>query len=198
MTPSATTHLSVQRERVRSRRGGEGRTTAAGPQALRAYLSALLADTDPRLRLQSAVDALPALVQGCDHASIATITGGRLRVEVASDRTGRRADELQEEHDEGPCLQAVRTGHSVIAHDLRTETRWLGWRTAAVDELGVTAVLSVLLAPARRPLATLTLYSDRVHGLSSVDLALLHAVTRPLGGAILDVRVGADRLGPAA
>ena len=43
-----------------------------------------------------------------------------------------------------------------------------------MDELEVTAVLSVLLPSARRPLSTLNLYARTPFGLSSVDLALLH------------------------
>ncbi|MGI3779665.1 MAG: GAF domain-containing protein, partial [Janthinobacterium lividum] len=139
-----------------------------------------------------------SLVHGCHHASITTVRGGRLTVRVATDGTAQRADELQDELDEGPSLQAVRTGHSVVAHELSTETRWTDWCSAAVDELDVTAALSVLLVSRLRPLATLNLYSDTVEGLSSLDIAQLHTLAAPLADAMLDERVGTGRLGPAA
>lgn len=188
MTSLLTTRPLEQREDWSLRRGS---------RALAGYVGALQADTDAYARLQHGVDLLPALVPGCDHASITTMTGGQLRVRVASDVTGRRADELQDALEDGPCLQAVRTGHSVIGHDLHTETRWLGWCSSALGELDVTAVLSVLL-PTRRPLATLNLYSDTVEGLSSVDLGLLHTLAANLADALLDTRVSIEHLGPAA
>ena len=122
---------------------------------------------------------------------------GRVSVRLATDRTGRQADELQDELDDGPALQAVRTGHTVLAHDLRTETRWSGWCAAAVEELDVRSAMSVLLVSTTRPLATLNLYSDLADGLGSLDLAQLHLLTAPLRDALLDEGRRA-RLGPAA
>lgn len=182
----ATTRLSAPRVRPRTAQ----RAYAAGTSpndVVAGYVSALQAETDVRVRLQHGVDLLPSLVHGCHHASITTVTGGRLTVRSATDGTARRADELQDELDEGPCLQAVRTGHSVVAHDLRTETRWTRWCSAAVD-IGVTAALSVLLVALPRPLATLNLYSDTVEGLSSLDIAQLHSLAAPLADALLDER----------
>lgn len=196
--------------RRRSRTSSHDRTQRAGvvPDDVAGYVSALQAETDVRTRLRRGVDLLPALVHGCHHASVTTVTGGSLRVRAATDRTSRRADELQDELVEGPTLQAVRTGHSVIAHDLCTENRWLGWCAAIVDELAVTAVLSVLLHPAllhpalfhptSPHTATLNLYSSTVEGLAGVDIALLHLLAAPLADALADVRHTGTSLGPAA
>jgi hypothetical protein len=129
---------------------------------------------------------------------VTSVRAGRLEVHVATDRTAQRADELQDELDEGPCLQAVRTGHSVVAHDLSVESRWPDWCAATVSELELTGVLSVLLVPALPPLTTLNLYSETVDGLSSVDMAQLHRLAAPLAGALRDARASAARLGPAA
>lgn len=198
MTTQATTRLSDQRARAWSLRGGRARASGAGTGAVAAYLSVLQAESDPQTRLQHGVDLLPALVQGCHHASVAAVAGGRLEVLVATDPTSQRADELQDELDEGPHLQAVRTGHSVVAHGLRTETRWLAWCSAAVSETPVRSVLSVLLHSTMRPLATVNFYSDTVDGLSGVDIGLLDMLAGPLADALADVRAGAGRLGPAA
>lgn len=162
-----------------------------------AYVGAMQAETDARVRLRHGVDLLPTLVHGCHHASITTVRDGRLTVRFATDSTGRRADELQDELDEGPALQAVRTGHGVVAHDLRHETRWVSWCRATVAELDVTGALSVLLVAHTRPLATLNLYSDIAEGLGSLDLAQLHLLAAPLTEALLDANAP-DRLGPAA
>jgi hypothetical protein len=186
----------IAQQRDRSRSPQRGLLSGLGSGDLAGYVSTMQAETDARVRLQHGVDLLPSLVRGCHHASVTTVWGGRLRVRVATDGTARRADELQDELEEGPSLQAVRTGHSVVAHELGTETRWAAWCSAAADELDVTAALSVLLVSRLRPLATLNLYSDAVEGFSSLDLARLHTLAAPLTDAMLDDC--AERLGPAA
>lgn len=198
MTSSVSTLPGTSPVEQHDRAAARERTRTPGRGALAGYVRALQADGDAPTRLQHGVSLLPGLVPGCDHASITTVNAGQLQVRVASDATGRRADELQDELDDGPCLQAVRTGHSVMGHDLRTESRWLDWCSAAVVELEVTAALSVLLVSTRRPLATLNLYSHAVEGLSSVDLGLLHTLAEPLVDALLDTRRAFHRLGPAA
>lgn len=172
-----------------------------GPPSLvvASYVSLLQAETDPQERLQRGVDLLPVLVRGCHHASIATVVGGRVRVEVANDRAGRRAAELQDELDEGPALHAVRTGHSVVAPDLGVEGRWVAWCAAVRAELPVTSVLSVVLVTgAPQPSAVLDAGSDTVAGLGADDITLLHALAAPLADALRGARAGADLLGPAA
>jgi hypothetical protein len=173
------------------------RTTIAGESfAVASYLGSLHAENDPRARLQRGVELLPTLVAGCDHASVTTVAGGRSEVRAASDSTARRADQLQDELEEGPRLQAVRTGHSVVARDLSAETRWTGWCSAAVGELGVRSVLSVLLTATTNPVATLNLYSNAVDGVSLVDLARLHTLSGPLADALLGDGHGVNQ--PAA
>ena len=191
LAPSRT---SQQRPYARSR---ERVHAATGSGDVAAYVGALRAESDVRVRLRRGVDLLPTLVHGCHHASITTVRDGRLTVRFATDRTGRRADELQDELEEGPALQAARTGHSVVAQDLRTETRWGGWCSAAVEELDVTGAMSVLLVGHARPTATLNLYSDVADGLVTLDLARLHLLAAPLTDALL-LEHRRDRLGPAA
>lgn len=185
-TPPATTSPPEDRERTWASRRGRAGVSSVEAVAVAAYQSALRAEPDAGQRLQLGVDLLPLLVLGCDHASITTVTGGRLEVRVATDDASRRADELQDELDEGPCLQSVRTGHSVVAQDLRAETRWVDWCSAAVGELGLTSALTVLLLSTLRPLGTLNLYADTADGLSSVDMALLHTLAGPLSRALLE------------
>jgi hypothetical protein len=166
--------------------------------AVASYLSSLQAESDPWARLQRGIALLPGLVDGCDHAGIVTVAGGRVEVRAASDAITRRADELQDALRTGPSLQAVRTGHSVVARDLGSESRWRAWCAAVHAELPVTSVLSVLLVATQRPTAALNLYSDDAAGLSGVDLGLLHTLTRPLAGALRGAHPGGDLLGPAA
>jgi GAF domain-containing protein len=43
---------------------------------------------------------------------------------ASSDPLAAHVDEVQYGHDDGPCLQAMRTGQTVMAADLATEQRW--------------------------------------------------------------------------
>ena len=160
-------------------------TLLEASRAPTAYLDALTTGADPQEGLRRGLALLPALVPGCDHASTATPRVHGLQVRAATDDAARCADDLQHELGEGPVLQALRTGHSVIAHDLRTETRWPRWQVRVVAELGLGCVLSGLLLSDRRALGTLTLCASRPGGLSDVDIALLHALAEPLTATLL-------------
>ncbi|MGI3782257.1 MAG: GAF domain-containing protein [Janthinobacterium lividum] len=187
-------HSTALIDRPRRARTASG----AASFAVTSYRSTLLAESDPQARLQRGVDLLALLVDGCHHASIAAVAGGRVRVSVATDRISRRAAELQDELGEGPSLQAVRTGHSVVVQDLDAESRWLAWCSAVGTELPVTTVLSVLLVGVHQPKAVLNVCSDTVGGLSAADIALVHTLAAPLADTLLDARADDDLLGPAA
>ncbi|SER30648.1 GAF domain-containing protein [Microlunatus flavus] len=172
---------------------GRGRTAgpgAAQTSALVACLDVLRGDQDARTRLQQALDVLPRLVPGCDHASAASGRHGGGPDGGASDAVARRADALQDELDEGPGLHALRTGHSVIVHDLETEERWPRWCDRASAGLRLGSALAVVLTVGRRTSGTLTLYGDRPGRLSDVDLGLLHTLAAPIAGVQAALRTG--------
>ncbi|GAA3551988.1 hypothetical protein GCM10022197_03680 [Microlunatus spumicola] len=161
--------------------------TGTAGRVPRDYLDAVRAGRAPDERLQQALGLLPDLVAGCHLASATTPRLRGLTVHRATDDAARHADELQHRLEEGPCLQALRTGHSVLAHDLPGETRWPRWTARASAELRLGAVLSVLLLAGRRSVGTLNLYSFDRGGLSDVDIAVLHALADPLTGVLVDV-----------
>lgn len=174
----------------------DGSSRAAGPgaaaphESLSRGLDVLRGRLDGRTRLQHGVDLLPLLVDGCHHASATTPDHPGSRTGTATDAVASRADTLQDELSEGPGLHALRTGHSVLSHDLHVEDRWPHWCHRARAELGLGAALSVLLTLDQQPLGTLTLYGDGPGGLSDVDLGLLHTLAGPLAGALAAVRAG--------
>jgi GAF domain-containing protein len=69
-----------------------------------------------------------------------------------------RADALQYEFDEGPCLTAWRERVPVRVDDTHTDGRWPAW-TSTVRELGVRSVLSVPLVAAEDALGAIKVYS---------------------------------------
>lgn len=78
-------------------------------------------------------------------------------------------DELQYGYGEGPCLAAARELTTVHVPDLREETRWHGYCTAAWAE-GIGSILSVPLPLEGEANAGLNLYASRTHAFSGEDI----------------------------
>jgi GAF domain-containing protein len=76
---------------------------------------------------------------------------------ASSDEIAARADALQEELEEGPCLDAAFEQQNFVVHDLRTETRWPTW-APRVAELGVRSSLSIRLTSHHESVGALNLY----------------------------------------
>ena len=116
-----------------------------------------LPDTDATV--QAVADVVPAMV-GADHAGVMLVYG-RERVEIAA-TTGPiadRADQLQLELGEGPCLSAIEVGATFLIPDTRSEPRWPRW-CAEVSELGIGSVLSIRLATDESKVGALNLYAN--------------------------------------
>ena len=85
---------------------------------------------------------------------------GRRSVAATSDDTVERADALQYELNEGPCLTAWAHRTSVRIDDTRSESRWPRW-CGAVQQLGVVSVLSAPLVAGDRAPGAMKVYSHR-------------------------------------
>jgi GAF domain-containing protein len=98
--------------------------------------------------LQSALRLVTGLatetVPGSSGAGVTLIDGGRPVTTAASDAVVERADALQYDLDEGPCLDATRQLRVVRVDDLARETRWPAW-TPDARALGIASLLSVPL-----------------------------------------------------
>jgi hypothetical protein len=116
---------------------------------------------DPLERLQRGVGLAVELVDGCDHAGVGVLSRGRLQPGPATDEVGRRADQLQQDLDEGPALESVRAVANVTSRDLTGERRWERWGPLVVAQLGTRATMSLVLSDDSRVYGSLNLYADR-------------------------------------
>ena len=82
------------------------------------------------------------------------------RSRAASNAAVERADALQYELDEGPCLAAWATRELVRVDDTTTDARWPRWN-AAVQSLGVRSVLSTPLVIAGEAIGAMKVYCER-------------------------------------
>ena len=111
---------------------------------------------------------------GDDIAAILGVAGagvmledgdGRLRFVAASDPVLRTLERLQIEFDEGPCLQAYRTGEVVQAADLGGDTPFPRFANAA-KQVGMGCVFSYPLLHQGEVIGALNLYDSDPRPLS--------------------------------
>ncbi|MEJ2870666.1 GAF and ANTAR domain-containing protein [Actinomycetospora sp. OC33-EN08] len=112
-------------------------------------------------------------ITGADVVSVTLRDGDGFTTPVETDPVASKADAVQYEFTEGPCVEAtLDAGIGYAASgDLGRDTRWLSFGPAAA-ELGLHAVFATGMFPgedARPRLGALNYYSRRVGGLDDVD-----------------------------
>lgn len=126
---------------------------------------------------QAVCDAAPHLIDGCDHASLMMRRNGKLVTVAASDEVARRADEIEREVGQGPCVDAIEEEAAQLDDDLTASTPWPRLRDRLLAETPVRGMAGFRLIVDDRKIAALNLFSDRPHALrgASVDQAALLA-----------------------
>src|SRR6476469_595962 len=101
-------------------------------------------------------------IPGAEHASMTVVEGHRPpRTTAGSDELPYQWDQLQYEHGEGPCLEAIATNGVEMVPDLRTENRWPLFARAIVDRSPARSMLSFGLFLTEENRAGLNLYATR-------------------------------------
>jgi GAF domain-containing protein len=127
--------------------------------------------------VQHAVDLLAEaardVIPGALGAGITLIAEGLPTSTGTTDTVVARADALQYELDEGPCLTAWADSAPVLIEDVRTDPRWPRW-SDAVAEVPIRSSLSVPLLRGRRgSLGALKVYSAKPAAFHAGTEALL-------------------------
>ncbi len=133
---------------------------------------ALATAEDETTRLQMIVDSAPVLIPGCDHAGVTLNSRGGVVTRVSSDDVVRRANELQYELDEGPCLNMRRDQDTLVSNDLTNEDRWARWAKHVHADLRVHSMMSLLIYTDRTSFGALSLYASRAQGFDADDVAI--------------------------
>lgn len=138
----------------------------------------------PRPLRQVAVDLAVKLIAGCDHAGVSIQQGRTICSPASSDDVARRGDALQDQLDEGPCLDSVRSHETVISQDLRHEERWPRWAPQVVVELGIQGMMSLGLNTNACSFGALNLYADRATAFDPKDCANAEAFATQISVAL--------------
>jgi GAF domain-containing protein len=111
----------------------------------------------------------------CDQASITVLGPGRtLETVAASDDRITKADRLQYDLRQGPCLDAVFTDGVFRVEDLAADSRWPEWTPLAAG-LGLGALLAVHLYTDTN-LGALNLYSEQAREYDDLDIEVAKVV----------------------
>jgi GAF domain-containing protein len=139
-------------------------------------------DDDARLKL--AVDAAVSLVTRCDHAGITVNEKGRLVTRASTDDLVSRANELQTDLGEGPCLDVRRDQNTLVSPALAAERRWPAWAPRVHEELGVDSMMSLLLFSDGHSFGALSLYCGAGCRFDADDVAVAQALAGHLSVAL--------------
>lgn len=138
-------------------------------------------------RVRIGVGLAVGLLQGCDHAGITVADHGRDSSGVGSDDLAARAGVIQHEVGAGPWMDGARPQNRMLfVPDLSVDRRWPQWATRMRQELGVQAVLSLLLYTHDQSVGVLNLYADHAGAFSTKDFDLVRDLATDLAVAIAD------------
>lgn len=154
--------------------------------------------------LQRSVEQVTRAIPGADMASASVLRDGETVAETVASSSERvwAIDADQYAADEGPCLDAARTGRIVRVSVEQARERWPEFSRSA-RAAGVESYLSAPLSIDEKFAGSLNLYSEQAHGFGDLDEALLRVYTAAAAAAIAngrryaEARTLAEQLGRA-
>ncbi|MCA0144134.1 GAF and ANTAR domain-containing protein [Blastococcus sp. LR1] len=120
---------------------------------------------------------------GAEACGLTLEQAGRGMTVTYSGELAAAGDERQYELDDGPCLQAMRTGKRVTVADMATEQRWGRYPQRAI-EAGVRSSLSFPLEVGNRGRGALNLYAREADAFTSADEVAGHTWAGQAAGAL--------------
>ena len=112
---------------------------------------------------------------------------GRRESAGATDPVVLRADKLQYELGQGPCLSAWAEQRAIIIQDTRQETRWPKW-IAAISDLPLRSVLSAPLTTEGRRIGAMKVYSPSPLIFDDHSVFLIERLANPAAVLLGNVR----------
>lgn len=127
--------------------------------------------------LRAIAEAAPGAVPGVDGAGV-TVRQDGLDLRAGSNAFASAVDDLQYQIGQGPCIDAVREGATVVMRTTDPEGRWPDFAPGA-RQLGVRSVLSVPLRLRSQTVGSLNLYSRNPDRFDTPTIARGQQFARP-------------------
>jgi GAF domain-containing protein len=172
------------------------------PAGLHAQLAAasraLQNEPDTQHTLDRSVRIATELLDSCDYAGISIVhRNGTIDTPASTDVLVERADQLQYEFNEGPCLDAIWHHDTVTSEDLTSEQRWPRWAPQVASDFNVRSMLCLQLFTSATVVGGLNLYSVGVAAFDADDLDTATYLAAHMAVAVAetqhadDLRIGA-------
>jgi GAF domain-containing protein len=127
---------------------------------------------DLKHTVQRMVDLAAEHLDGEIVASVSLVRArNQVETPASSDPRAERADALQYELGEGPCLDAIWEHETFQIEDMETEQRYPRWATRVIEETGLRSSLSYQLFIGDNTLGALNLYAVEPHAFDDDDRA---------------------------
>lgn len=117
---------------------------------------------------------------------------GSARTVAAGSAVALAADQEQCSFEDGPVLEALRSGEFVHLADVARDRRWPGYSSAAADH-GVRSLLSMPIVSTAASSAAINLYASTPHAFTSEDIVKTLAYAREVARALRVVLRVAER-----
>lgn len=133
-------------------------------QMARGMQSQLGSDLDSDRLLRVLTELATQILPGATAAGVALVVNRRRRTLESVAATGaiaRTIDALQDELQEGPCLDSLWNQSTVHVEDYAQETRWPRFVAALIEQTPVRSSLSIQLYTNENELGTLNVYSEQ-------------------------------------
>lgn len=144
------------------------------------------------------VEVLTELSGRCVELLEAAATGvlladarGTLQVMAASSETVNLLELFQLQNEQGPCLDAYRTGRAVICGDLHIANPWPDFAVRAI-EAGLPSVHAFPMIVRTKVLGTLNLFMDSPRPLPVADVTIAQALAHAATLALLQNQAAVD------
>jgi GAF domain-containing protein len=132
----------------------------------------LLNETNVNETLQRIVELANEHLDGAECVGVSIVAKRRIESPASTGEMARSADRIQQEVDDGPCLEALREHESLIVDDLSTDERWPKFASRAAHEQGIRSMMSIRLFAREDTLGALNVYSSQVEAFDEEGLAL--------------------------
>ena len=99
---------------------------------------------------QAICDTATRLIEGCDHASLMLLRGGKPVTAAASDDVAELIDRIEREVGDGPCLDAIKDEAVFVDADLTDGSPWPALHARVLAETPVRGMAGIRLIDDQR------------------------------------------------
>jgi GAF domain-containing protein len=138
--------------------------------AIRAVSHYFLGDETMKEALTRIAELTVGAVPGTKFAGLTMMSDGKIGTPVFTHSDAPEIDQAEYDADEGPCLEALRTGRVVSVPSLRGEARWPAFVDAAVNH-GILSTAAFPMFGPDVPVGVMNLYATRENGFGENEIS---------------------------